>query len=88
VAPKAAPAAPKAPPAAPTATCSALGTQCGGDGWTGPTCCVSGSQCYAYISTYSQCRSDGCPAGWLCQTQTAAKSFVTAAVEWAKGLVN
>jgi hypothetical protein len=77
-APKASPAAPKAPAAPANPACAAVGYQCGGDGWTGTTCCQSGLQCYTYTTTYSQCRSD-CPAGWLCKTQE--KSLMTAAVD-------
>ena len=29
--------------------------QCGGQGWTGPTCCTSGSTCVAQNPYYSQC---------------------------------
>ncbi|PPR04239.1 hypothetical protein CVT24_013322 [Panaeolus cyanescens] len=36
-------------------TCSAKWGQCGGQGWTGPTCCVSGSTCQAQNQWYSQC---------------------------------
>lgn len=40
---------------APSKSCSALYAQCGGIGWTGPTCCASGSTCKASNSYYSQC---------------------------------
>lgn len=89
-APKAPPAAPKAPTAAPKApraptapkapvdpACAATGFQCGGDGWTGPTCCQTG-QCYAYTSTYAQCRAD-CPLGWACRS--TEKNLMTAAAD-------
>ncbi|PPQ74713.1 hypothetical protein CVT24_003929 [Panaeolus cyanescens] len=36
-------------------TCSAKWGQCGGQGWTGPTCCQSGSTCQAQNQWYSQC---------------------------------
>ncbi|KAF3937638.1 hypothetical protein ABW19_dt0208692 [Dactylella cylindrospora] len=36
-------------------SCSAKWGQCGGIGWTGPTCCQSGSTCRAQNSYYSQC---------------------------------
>jgi hypothetical protein len=36
-------------------TCSALYGQCGGIGWTGPTCCASGSVCTYNSAYYSQC---------------------------------
>nr|AWM99265.1 lytic polysaccharide monooxygenase 9 [Rhizophlyctis rosea] len=39
---------------APT-NCAAKYGQCGGIGWTGPTCCQSGSTCNASGSYYSQC---------------------------------
>jgi endo-1,4-beta-xylanase len=35
-------------------TCSAIWGQCGGSGWTGPTCCSSGT-CHAQNQWYSQC---------------------------------
>ncbi|SPQ21404.1 67ba8c36-572c-4107-9e82-f09fb7e2eaad [Thermothielavioides terrestris] len=37
-----------------TGTCSALWGQCGGQGWTGPTCCSQGT-CKAQNQWYSQC---------------------------------
>ena len=36
-------------------TCSLLWQQCGGQGWTGPTCCVAGSYCSKQDNWYSQC---------------------------------
>ncbi|KAK3935715.1 acetylxylan esterase precursor [Diplogelasinospora grovesii] len=36
-------------------SCAAKWGQCGGQGWTGPTCCQSGSTCQASNSYYSQC---------------------------------
>ncbi|KAG8972358.1 hypothetical protein FRB90_010234, partial [Tulasnella sp. 427] len=36
-------------------TCSAKWGQCGGQGWTGATCCVSGSTCTYSNAYYSQC---------------------------------
>ena len=41
------------PPA--TGACAAKWGQCGGQGWTGATCCASGSTCKASNSYYSQC---------------------------------
>lgn len=41
-------------PTAPT-NCSARWGQCGGRGWTGPTCCQSGSTCRVSNEYYSQC---------------------------------
>ncbi|KAF9052082.1 putative acetylxylan esterase precursor [Panaeolus papilionaceus] len=35
--------------------CAAKYGQCGGQGWTGPTCCQSGSTCQAANAFYSQC---------------------------------
>ncbi|KAL2136977.1 hypothetical protein VTI74DRAFT_11159 [Chaetomium olivicolor] len=35
--------------------CSAKWGQCGGQGWSGPTCCQSGSTCQAANQWYSQC---------------------------------
>lgn len=39
----------------PTGSCSPKYGQCGGQGWTGPTCCQSGSTCNSYGQYYSQC---------------------------------
>ncbi|KAG9048577.1 hypothetical protein FS837_012518 [Tulasnella sp. UAMH 9824] len=38
-----------------TGTCSAKWGQCGGQGWSGPTCCQSGSTCTYSNAWYSQC---------------------------------
>ncbi|KAK3401517.1 cutinase-domain-containing protein [Sordaria brevicollis] len=38
-----------------TGNCAAKWGQCGGQGWTGPTCCQSGSTCQASNQWYSQC---------------------------------
>jgi endo-1,4-beta-xylanase len=38
-----------------TGTCSAIWGQCGGNGWSGPTCCQSGSTCHKQNDYYSQC---------------------------------
>ena len=47
----------KAPTAkAPTAVCSQAYQQCGGQGWTGSRCCVSGTTCVFQNVHYSQCR--------------------------------
>ncbi|KAL2263912.1 hypothetical protein VTK26DRAFT_4472 [Humicola hyalothermophila] len=35
--------------------CSPRWGQCGGQGWNGPTCCVSGTTCQAQNQWYSQC---------------------------------
>ena len=40
--------------------------QCGGQGYTGATTCVSGSTCYVQSIYYSQCLTS-CPSGWSCQ---------------------
>jgi hypothetical protein len=43
------------PPSQPTGgTCAAMWGQCGGEGWTGPTCCQSGT-CKSSNQWYSQC---------------------------------
>jgi len=51
------PAPPPSPPSPPPAGCAnkAYG-QCGGQGWTGPTCCPTGSTCSASGDYYSQCK--------------------------------
>ncbi|KAK3370704.1 1, 4-beta cellobiohydrolase [Podospora didyma] len=36
-------------------SCGSQWTQCGGNGWTGATCCASGSVCVAQNPYYSQC---------------------------------
>ncbi|KAF3933544.1 hypothetical protein ABW19_dt0201193 [Dactylella cylindrospora] len=38
-----------------TGSCSSKWGQCGGIGWTGATCCQSGSTCQAQNAYYSQC---------------------------------
>ncbi|MCJ1324566.1 hypothetical protein MMC10_001228 [Thelotrema lepadinum] len=38
-----------------TAGCAAVYGQCGGTGWTGATCCASGSTCTVSNEYYSQC---------------------------------
>ncbi|KAK4120941.1 glycoside hydrolase family 6 protein [Parathielavia appendiculata] len=35
--------------------CGGVWSQCGGNGWQGPTCCASGSTCVAQHAWYSQC---------------------------------
>ncbi|KPM43264.1 Endo-1,4-beta-xylanase B [Neonectria ditissima] len=37
-------------------SCAAAWAQCGGSGWTGATCCVSGSTCKSVNEWYSQCQ--------------------------------
>ncbi|KAH6847833.1 hypothetical protein B0I37DRAFT_415545 [Chaetomium sp. MPI-CAGE-AT-0009] len=44
-----------AAPAALAADQAGLWTQCGGNGWTGPTQCVSGAYCMVYNDWYYQC---------------------------------
>ncbi|KAG2002588.1 acetyl xylan esterase [Coprinopsis cinerea AmutBmut pab1-1] len=39
----------------PSGNCASKFAQCGGNGWTGPTCCVSGSTCNKLNDWYSQC---------------------------------
>lgn len=41
--------------AAQTTSVSPLWGQCGGQNWSGPTACASGSYCYPYNPFYSQC---------------------------------
>lgn len=40
---------------APAANCVAKYAQCGGQGWSGSTCCASGSTCKVSNQYYSQC---------------------------------
>jgi len=42
-------------PSNPNPTCAARWGQCGGQGWSGPTCCESGSTCQSQNQWYSQC---------------------------------
>jgi poly(3-hydroxybutyrate) depolymerase len=44
-----------APPPQPTGACASQWGQCGGQGWTGPTCCQAGSTCKFSNDWYSQC---------------------------------
>lgn len=47
--------APPTPTAGPpSGSCAAMWAQCGGQGWTGPTCCSQGT-CRASNEWYSQC---------------------------------
>lgn len=45
-----------APTPAPTQACAAQWTQCGGQGWTGPTCCITGFHCVQSSIWYSSCQ--------------------------------
>ncbi|OTB18636.1 glycoside hydrolase family 6 protein [Daldinia sp. EC12] len=40
------------------AACASVWGQCGGQGWTGPTCCASGSTCNKSNDYYHQCLPD------------------------------
>lgn len=57
VAPTASPtAAPTAVPTpTPTQSCAGQWAQCGGQGWTGPTCCLNNCKCVEQSQWYSQC---------------------------------
>jgi hypothetical protein len=46
---------PQEPDPEPQPTCAARWAQCGGQGWSGSTCCQSGSTCTASNEWYSQC---------------------------------
>jgi hypothetical protein len=73
-----------------TGSCSALYGQCGGSGWTGPTCCASGSTCVFSNQYYSQClagsggssssssSSQNCPSG---SNDAAQRAAATAAYQ-------
>ncbi|KAI8813110.1 cellulase [Cladochytrium replicatum] len=43
------------PSPSPAGNCAAKWGQCGGNGWSGPTCCVSGTTCQKQNDWYSQC---------------------------------
>merc|ERR1719361_2466839 len=49
--------------------CAAAWEKCGGNAWTGPTCCVTGYQCERESQWYSQCR----PAGGLLQAKSRSR---------------
>ncbi|EAA27421.1 acetylxylan esterase [Neurospora crassa OR74A] len=49
------PSNPSTPTNPSTGNCAAKWGQCGGQGWTGATCCQSGSTCQAANQWYSQC---------------------------------
>ena len=51
-----------APTVAP-GSCAALWGQCGGDGWSGPRCCQTGSVCQVGNRWYHQCVPDGGEGG-------------------------
>nr|AEP40513.1 chimeric cellulase FnCel5A-TrCBM1-2 [synthetic construct] len=46
---------PTKPPVASGQACSSVWGQCGGQNWSGPTCCASGSTCVYSNDYYSQC---------------------------------
>mmetsp|Transcript_145301 Transcript_145301/g.404989 ORF Transcript_145301/g.404989 Transcript_145301/m.404989 type:complete len:565 (-) Transcript_145301:93-1787(-) len=46
----------------PGQVCAKAWTQCGGNGYTGPTCCTSDSHCVRYNDWYSQCVAKPMPA--------------------------
>jgi len=41
-----------------TMSCAGIWGQCGGVGWTGPTCCIGGTTCMEKSEHYSQCLPD------------------------------
>ncbi|KAF3343332.1 hypothetical protein VD0002_g3963 [Verticillium dahliae] len=49
------PTTPPVPPPGGGGNCAARWAQCGGQGWSGATCCQSGSTCRAQNQWYSQC---------------------------------
>ncbi|KAJ4306054.1 1,4-beta-D-glucan cellobiohydrolase cel6a [Collariella sp. IMI 366227] len=53
--------------------CAGLWSQCGGNGWTGATCCASGSSCVAQNPWYSQCL----PGSAATTTPVASSSITT-----------
>ncbi|KAI0439910.1 1, 4-beta cellobiohydrolase [Xylaria telfairii] len=55
-------------------SCAAQWGQCGGNGWTGPTCCASGSSCVKQNDFYSQCLPGSSPT----TTTTATRTTTTA----------
>ncbi|KAI3391488.1 hypothetical protein diail_7215 [Diaporthe ilicicola] len=62
--------------------CGAMYAQCGGTGWTGATCCASGSTCNSVNAYYSQClpgsaASTSSTAATTSKTSTAATSATT-----------
>lgn len=51
----------------------ALYSQCGGLGYTGPTTCSNGINCYRQHEYYSQCLAS-CPTGWDCNKPSSSTS--------------
>ncbi|KAI1631804.1 carbohydrate-binding module family 1 [Biscogniauxia mediterranea] len=60
------------------AACADLWGQCGGTGWTGATCCPSGSSCVKTNEYYSQCLSGADGTTTASTATSATTSLVTA----------
>jgi len=52
------PTASSAPTPSPVGDCGNTWGQCGGSGWSGPTCCATGDVCRSFNEWYSQCVPD------------------------------
>ncbi|OTA53081.1 glycoside hydrolase family 6 protein [Hypoxylon sp. EC38] len=60
------------------AACASAWGQCGGQGWTGATCCASGSTCVKSNDYYSQCLPGASTTGASSTTTTRATTSSTA----------
>ncbi|KAI1308770.1 1, 4-beta cellobiohydrolase [Xylaria venustula] len=64
-------------------TCAAIYGQCGGTGWSGSTCCASGSSCVVVNDYYSQCLAGASTTGasttQASTTTSATKTTTTGA---------
>lgn len=81
-------------------SCSAEYGQCGGTGWTGATCCASGTTCQYSNAWYSQClpptsgssgsssSSSSCPSGSNATVQQAAASAALSILKAAASACN
>ncbi|KAJ3122873.1 hypothetical protein HK098_002412, partial [Nowakowskiella sp. JEL0407] len=54
---------PSPSPSPQSSNCAAAWGQCGGQGWNGPTCCVSGNTCTKSDNYYSQCKPGSSSGG-------------------------
>jgi len=62
--------------APPAGGCASLWDKCGGEGWTGTSCCLAGSFCREQSQWYSQCVPEGSPAMALAARQHATSRGV------------
>ncbi|KAI1125849.1 1, 4-beta cellobiohydrolase [Nemania abortiva] len=62
-------------------SCAAQWAQCGGTGWSGATCCVSGSTCVKSNDYYSQCLPGSSTTGATSTTTTTKAATTTSATK-------